>query len=110
MRREAGDGGGLVVEAGDHVAKVKGIENKKHVAVRPNQAQVAPASAQRSEIADDGAEARTVKLNDVLEIEKDVQAAGVDELPQLRAQFVVGPADGGLALKVQYSDAAGMPD
>lgn len=105
--REAGEGGGLVVEAGDDFAEVERVEDEEDVAMRAEETEAPVAGAKGGEGADDGAEAGAIELDDVFEVQDDAARAGVDEIAEKRAQFVVGAADGGLALKVEDDDVAG---
>jgi len=106
---EAGDGFGLIGEAGNGLDEARELEDFADVSHRIEELEAAALALEGDEGADKRADAGAVHLGDAGEVDEDVAGRGLGELAQFGAECVVAGADDDAALQINDGDVSGFP-
>lgn len=102
---EAGESLGFVLECGDVVEPFHGVESRANATPRTQQFEGAALTGDADERAGDGADARTVDLGQIREVEQQIASTAGDDLAQATVEQVIICANRRPAVEVNDGDA-----
>lgn len=103
---EAGEGFGFVVEGGDVVEPLHGVERGAHAPPWLEQFQSSAGTAEADESAGDGADAGTVELSQIAEIQQEMASAARHDFAQAVVEEIIIFANRRFAFEVDDGHAS----
>ena len=105
---EAGDGFGLIGEAGNGLDEARELEDFADVSNGIEDLEAAALAFEGDERADQRADARAVHLGDAREVDEDIAGGGFGEPAQFGAESVVAGPDDDAPLQIDDDDVTGF--
>ena len=110
LRLEAGQRLGLILKGGDNVWQVDYPQHSPHPTTRTEQFQATALTAKGNIRLGDGADARTIQLCQVGQVQQQLPHPVGDQSLQMADKKIAVGANRRSSLKVQNSDIAGFPN
>src|SRR6267378_1233713 len=107
---EAGQSLGLILKSGDNVWQADHLQHSPHATRRTEQFQATALTAKGNMRPDDGADARTIQLCHIRQVQQQLPHAVGNQFLEMAVQQIAVSTNPRSSLKVQNSDIGGFPD